>query len=80
MPRRMAEPAFHEDQWSRRYDQHVEPLDRLTDELGERDDAGHPPYIAPMYRGSEAPVLSLLRDPGARIIASVLPPEDVSPA
>lgn len=62
----MRDPAFRDDQWSRRYDQHVEPLNRFVDELGERDDAGHPPYIAPMYRGIEAPVLFLLRDPGPK--------------
>lgn len=64
MPRQMRDPAFREDQWVRRYEPHVEPLNRLIDELGERDDAGHPPYIAAMYWGNEAPVLSLLRDPG----------------
>jgi len=44
----------------------VEPLNRFVDELGMRDDAGHPPYIAPMYHGIDAPVLSVFRDPGPK--------------
>ncbi len=73
MPRRMREPAFRADQWAQRYEPHVEPLNRFVDELGMRDDAGHPPYIAPMYRGIEAPVLSLLRDPARGRAVTMVP-------
>jgi len=66
MPRRMRDQAFREAQWDRRYEPQVEPLNRYIDELGERDDVGHPPYIAPMYRGIDAPVLSVFRDPGPK--------------
>lgn len=62
----MRDLAFRADQWARRYEPHVEPLNRLVDELGALDDAGHPPYIPPMYRGVEAPALVILRDPGPK--------------
>ncbi|MDQ3154226.1 MAG: uracil-DNA glycosylase, partial [Actinomycetota bacterium] len=62
----MRDLAFQAEQWARRYEPHVEPLNRFVDELGELDDAGHPPYIPPMYRGVEAPALAILRDPGPK--------------
>lgn len=66
MTRRMADEAYHADQWARRYEPDVKPLNDLVDELGTHDVAGHPPYIAPMYRGIHAPILAVLRDPGPK--------------
>lgn len=66
MARQMRDPRYRDDQWSRRYDPHVEPINRLIDELGELDDAGHPPYVAPIYRGIDAAALAVLRDPGPK--------------
>lgn len=66
MPRRMADPRYRAEQWEHRYDAHVEPLNRLVDELGETEPDSRPPYIAPMYRGVHARVLAVLRDPGPR--------------
>ena len=64
MVRRMADAAYRADQWARRYEPDVRPLNDLVDELGTHDVAGHPRYIAPMYRGIRARVLAVLRDPG----------------
>lgn len=67
MARRMRYPAFRVEQWARRYEPHLEPpLNRFVDELGALDEAGHPPYIPPMYHGIGAPVLTVLRDPGPK--------------
>lgn len=66
MPRKMGNAHYRADQWAHRYDPHVEPINRLIDELGELDDAGHPPYVAPMYRGIDAHALAILRDPGPK--------------
>jgi Holliday junction resolvase RusA-like endonuclease len=64
MVRRMREPAYRAEQWRDRYATHIEPINRLVDELGAQAAAGRPPYVAPMYRGVHAPVLAILRDPG----------------
>lgn len=62
MPRRMAEEPFRIYQWEHRYDEHIAPINRLVDELkqGER----WLPYVAPLYGGVNARLLSVLRDPG----------------
>jgi hypothetical protein len=62
----MSNARYRADEWARRYDPHISPINRFIDELGEHDQAGHPPYVAPMYRGIEAPALAILRDPGPR--------------
>lgn len=62
----MADPAFRESQWRHRYDAHVAPLNQFIDELGRLDHAGHPPYIAPMYKGVRCHGLAVLRDPGPK--------------
>lgn len=66
MPRRMRDAAYRADQWARRFEVHIRPINELVDELGARHDAGCPPYVAPMYRGTAAPVLAVLRDPGPK--------------
>jgi len=63
MARRMREVEFREKQWHHRYDEHIAPINRLVDEL-RRD--GWVPYVAPMYGGVNARLLSVLRDPGAK--------------
>jgi hypothetical protein len=60
----MQDPHYRADQWARRYDPHIAPINRLVDELGRDRGEVRPPYIAPMYRGVDAPVLAILRDPG----------------
>lgn len=66
MVRRVAHAAYREDQWRHRYDPHVEPINRFIDELGSINAVGHPPYVAPMYRGVNARALAVLRDPGPK--------------
>lgn len=49
--------------WMRRYEDHIAPLNKLVDELR---DEGNVPYIAPIYGGVNARLLSVLRDPGPK--------------
>jgi hypothetical protein len=62
----MQDPHYRADQWQRRYDPHIAPINRLVDELGRGNEETRPPYIAPMYRGVEARALAILRDPGPK--------------
>lgn len=62
----MGSPRYRADQWAHRYDPHIEPINRLVDGLGTHDHAGCPPYVAPMYRGVDAPAMAILRDPGPK--------------
>lgn len=59
----MADPAYRDQQYSRRYDEHIAPINRLVDELRVSGGAWLP-YVAPIYGGVTARLLSLLRDPG----------------
>jgi hypothetical protein len=59
----MGEEHYRKDQWARRYDPHVESVNRLVDAL--RGESGLPiPYVAPSYGGTEAEVLFLFQAPG----------------
>ena len=63
MPRRMADTEFRNQQWLHRFDNHIAPINKLVDELcGE----GKMPYVAPIYGGINARLLSVLRDPGPK--------------
>lgn len=64
MPRRMADPVFHAQQWDARYAPHVAPINRFVDSLERMPMHARPPYVAPMYGGVHARLLSVLRDPG----------------
>ncbi len=44
----------------------VERINRFIDEIGAKDDAGHPPYIPPVCGGVDALALSISRDPGPK--------------
>lgn len=66
--RRMADPGFRAEQWAGRYAPHVEPLNRLVDDLIGYEDRGWLPYVAPVHGGAQARVLSVLRDPGPRTL------------
>jgi hypothetical protein len=59
----MADRAFRDEQWGRRFDEHVAPINRVVDELGSGA-RGWLPYVAPMYGGVNARLLSVFRDPG----------------
>ncbi|BCM91003.1 hypothetical protein IAD21_02867 [Abditibacteriota bacterium] len=64
----MAEKEFREEQWEHRYDEHIAPINRLVDELRKDPHLESPwaPYVAPMYGGIKARLLSVLRDPGPK--------------
>lgn len=66
MARQMAESRYREDQWTRRYDGHIAPINHLVDVLCQDPERGWVPYVAPMYGGTGARLLSLLRDPGPK--------------
>jgi hypothetical protein len=67
MARRMRDKDFRDDQWARRYTGRVERINRFIDEIGAKDDAGHPPYIPPVCGGVDALALSISRDPGPKV-------------
>jgi hypothetical protein len=64
MARRMSERSFLADQRANVYAAHVEPVNRLADELTNAGTGRWVPYVAPHHGGTTAAVLSLLRDPG----------------
>jgi len=61
----MADPVVRNEQWQRRFDTHIEPINLLVDEL-RISERGWLPYVAPMYGGVNARLLSVLRDPGPK--------------
>jgi hypothetical protein len=62
--RRMRSPSFREEQWARRFDLHVEPINRLVDDLIAEKDGSWMPYIPPYHGGIQAKILLLYQDPG----------------
>jgi hypothetical protein len=64
MSRQMRDPSFLAEQRARKYAPHVEPINRLVDDLTDSDGGRWAPYVAPHHGGCAAPVLALLRDPG----------------
>lgn len=63
----MGDESFRKSQMAARYAPHVAPINRLADEAFGRPDWGWMPYIAPLHGGTEARVLSVLRDPGPKV-------------
>lgn len=64
MARRMAKKEFWQEQLDHLYDGHIAPMNNLVDELKLESERGWVPYVAPMYGGVNARLLSVLRDPG----------------
>jgi hypothetical protein len=62
--RLMRQARFRQQQWEHRFDGHVEPINRLVNDLRDADGRGWMPYVAPLHGGVSSGVLSLLRDPG----------------
>jgi hypothetical protein len=62
----MKDIAFRGEQWRRRYDDHIAPINRLVDELNADPIRDGAPYVAPLYGGVNARLLSVLRDPGPK--------------
>ncbi|WP_245545932.1 uracil-DNA glycosylase [Nocardia higoensis] len=63
--RRMADPDYREEQYANRYEGPVAPINRLIDELV-AESGEWMPYVAPVYGGVEARLLTLFRDPGPK--------------
>jgi len=63
MARRMADPGFRHEQERDLYAPHVRPINELVDDLRTQG-RGFVPYVAPLHGGTEATLLTLLRDPG----------------
>lgn len=59
----MRDPAFRRSQEEGIRLPHVAPINLLVDELRE-EGRGWVPYVAPIYGGVKARMLSILRDPG----------------
>src|SRR5258708_34154928 len=66
MPRRMADHRFRSQQWQQRRAAHIARINRLVDRLRRTPGRRAVPYVAPMYGGVNARLLSLLRDPGPK--------------
>lgn len=66
MPRQMRDPTYRNEEWARRMEPHVAPINTLVDELHDPDGRGWLPYVAPAHGGVDALVLSVLRDPGPK--------------
>lgn len=64
--RRMRDVAFRADQHAHLRDPHIAPFTDLVDELRAVPGRGWMPYVAPLYGGTAARVLSLFQDPGPR--------------
>ncbi|WP_245649759.1 uracil-DNA glycosylase [Nocardia shimofusensis] len=63
--RRMGDPEYRQEQYANRYEGRVAPINRLIDELVE-ESGEWMPYVAPVYGGTEARLLTLFRDPGPK--------------
>lgn len=62
-PRRMNLQNYRNEQWQHRFDSHIAPINQLIDKL-RNSGHGEVPYVAPIYGGVNARLLSVLRDPG----------------
>jgi hypothetical protein len=64
--RRMRDPEFRRRQHDGLRRPHIAPFTALVDALVAEGGRGWMPYIAPLYGGVDARVLSILRDPGPK--------------
>lgn len=62
----MRDAAFRAEQHARLHDPHVAPFTALVDELRGAPGHGWMPYVAPLYGGVHARVLSVFQDPGPK--------------
>lgn len=65
MARRMRNQVFRQEQMDNIYSHHIKPINDLVDKLSNSENAWMP-YVAPLYGGRNARLLSLLRDPGPK--------------
>jgi hypothetical protein len=67
MVKQMREPAFKAEQFEGVHLPHVTAVNQVVESLREPEPSagrGWVPYVAPLHGGSEARILSILRDPG----------------
>jgi len=66
MTRRMRDAAFREQQVAKLRAKHIASINKLVEELRNPTAGLWAPYVAPMYGGTNARLLSVLRDPGPK--------------
>ena len=59
----MSNVSYRNEQWNCRYDSHIAPVNYFVDTLRGYG-YGEIPYVAPIYGGVNAKLLTILRDPG----------------
>jgi hypothetical protein len=62
MTRRMAREEYRKEQWDRRFAPHICEINEYVESLA--CERGEVPYVAPLYGGVNARLLTILRDPG----------------
>ncbi len=66
LPRQLAEDWYCNQQMEHRYDGHIAPINKIVDDLCNEAKKITVPYVAPIYGGVNARLLSILRDPGPK--------------
>lgn len=64
LARRMADPAYRDQQWERRYNPNIEDINRMCDALGEQKPDRSVPYVDPVHDADECRIVSLFSNPG----------------
>ena len=62
--RRAASAEYRQELWNTRFDPHIEPINRLVDELITEQRGSWMPYVAPNHGGTNAKIVTLFQDPG----------------
>ncbi len=68
MAKKCKSRAYVDELLSRRYEPHVEPINRYIDQLIE-ESGEWMPYVAPTYGGVNARLLAIFQDPGTKTLA-----------
>lgn len=63
--KQMREVEYRDEQFAHRYDEYIKPINQLVDRL-RKCRSESVPYVAPIYGGVNARLLSILRDPGPK--------------
>jgi hypothetical protein len=62
--RKAAEAEFRQELWNTQFDPHIEPVNRLVDDLIAEKPGSWMPYVAPYHGGTNATIVSMMQDPG----------------
>jgi hypothetical protein len=71
--RRMRDQSVRQDQRAHLMDSHIKPINELVERLRDPDSRRWAPYVAPMHGGTNARILSVLRDVGPKTQRSSSP-------